>query len=384
MDIYYQDRNLIVTYLQIFLKDNVGAVVRKVTPRSKSIKPYYEISSNEEIKVTGYWTPQSYSALALYMAYNYPNEGYPLKWTKTELDGSVVWKSEDYVYDDNQDELVSIIGSNLEDYSYAKASSSRSERTDLLYVPGRVLSYIFNEVVSSLSSPSEILRIKKMLYPSIYADSLHKNPLSYGEDLFNDVIKIQQSWVDRYTLSWSTSTDEYVVEEEGTNKIKLETQLVKVIPKTVGRVIDTDSSKDAYYKFNQNKAALVITLPSDNLLKVQVYGTDKSGAVKLEVVDDTSKFIYDKNTEEFLVNLDSSFISVSEVVVDYVVLSSYCAPTGELKFATPLSKGQVIYIDKTSHTYLNLPDGYEGFKVTGYVDPWTEKLIKRERGVNVI
>lgn len=388
MDIHYQDRNLIVAYLQIFLKENMGAVVHKVTPRSKSEKPYYEISSNDLIKVTGYWTPQSYSALALYMAYNYPNEGFPYKWTKQEGVNSISWKSEDYIYDGGDTtELVKIIGDNLDNYAYAKASSTKSDQYDLLYVSERVLAYIFNEVVTKSSTPAEIFRVKTMMYPTIYVDSDHQHPLTYDEELFNDIVKIQQDWVDRYTLSWNTEVVEYILQED-LSKIKLKPRMCKVIPQIYNEVIlsknDPSRTTDEYYQFTQNSQSLSLKLPSKQIVKLSVKGTDSSGAVSEEEYtlpsEGDSPFTYEESLDLNIVTLSKKYFEITEVVVSYEITSKYEIPTGWLTLSKVFSKDTKIYIKQTTYSDLNLTDEFKGFKVTGYVDPWTEKLIKRERG----
>ena len=391
MDIHYQDRNLIVTYLQVFLRENMGAVVHKVIPRSKSVKPYYEISSNELIKVTGYWTPQSYSALALYMAYNYPNEGFPYRWSRKEGVTDISWESEDYIYDGGDtSELVKIIGDNLDNYAYAKASSTKSDQFDLLYVSERVLAYIFNEVVTPSSAPSEIFRVKTMMYPTIYADDDHKYPLTYDEKLFNDIVKIQQDWIDRYTLSWNTEVVEYIL-QDSTDSIRLKPHMCKVVPQIYDEVVlsKDDSSRVSanYYQFVKNSQTLSLKLPSTQVVKLTIKGTDSSGAVSEEVYtlpvegsQEVSPFTYDDSSSLNIVNLSKKYFEITEVIVSYEITSEYKIPTGQLKLSRTFTKGTKIYLKQTTFSDLNLTDEFKGFKVTGYVDPWTEKLIKRERG----
>lgn len=396
MDIHYQDKNLIVMYLQIFLRENMGAVVHKVTPRSKSIKPYYEISSNDIIKVTGYWTPQSYTALALYMAYNYPNEGFPYKWTRQEGVNDITWESEDYIYDGGDTtELVKIIGDNLDNYAYAKASSTKSEQYDLLYVPGRILSYIFKEVVTPKSSPSEVFRVKTMMYPTIYANESNKYPLSYDENLFNDIVKIQQDWIDRYTLSWNKTIDEYTV-VKGKNEtfvevkeVTLKPRLSQVTPMIYGEVLlsQNDSSRlvNRYYEFVSNSSSLSLKLPSTQVDKIVIQGIDSSGASsKVTIVreEGADSINYNKSLNRTVVDLGRKFSELNSVEVSYKIESKYTIPTGKLVFNEVFSSTSdlKIYLEKISYSSLNLTDDFKGFKVTGYVDPWTEKLIKRERG----
>lgn len=184
MIINYNDNNLIVMYLQIFLKEVFGTTIEKITPRRKSIAAYYQITTSTPIKVTGIYNVQTYSALALYMAYNYPNEGYPQKWTK---DSKGKWSATDYIYTNNLDELVDIIAVNIENLY---------NNTDVIQIPERVLSYIFNEVVTPISTPEEILRIKEIIYNK---DIPREHYLDYTEELTEYVKKIQKEFIKRYS-----------------------------------------------------------------------------------------------------------------------------------------------------------------------------------------
>lgn len=89
MVINLQDRNLIVNYLQIFLRDVFGITLRKVSDLNDiALTNVYEITVNDPIKVTGSYNTQTYLSLALYMAFNYPNEGYPYKWEMSQESSS--------------------------------------------------------------------------------------------------------------------------------------------------------------------------------------------------------------------------------------------------------------------------------------------------------
>ncbi len=209
MDIHYQDNNLIVTYLQVFLNEYFNITVIKNIPKRKSEQITYEIVSSEPIVVTGYHNPQTYSAIALYMAYNYPNEGFPLKWslkypTAEEISSgnNVSWICEPFIYDgtsDSDKELLNIISYNMEHMPHNR---------DLIMIPERVLSYFYDEVVTPNSSPEEILRIKKLLYETIYADRLHLGVLSYTDELYQTIVAIQQNFIKRYATGYSSTDKE--------------------------------------------------------------------------------------------------------------------------------------------------------------------------------
>lgn len=174
MELKYQDRNLITTYLQIYLRDYYGLTVHKVIKRNSIDPDEYELTLSDPIKVTGYLNNQTYSAIAMYMLRNYPNEMYPSLW---QLNTANQWAPtleiyNDYIEEimssdeqhvlrkdvvipfDNEGDFIKVIASNMENASY---------NPDTISVPRRVLSYLFGEVVSPLSTPEEILRVKAYL-----------------------------------------------------------------------------------------------------------------------------------------------------------------------------------------------------------------------------
>lgn len=211
MNLVAQDKNLIVTYIQIYLRENFGRSVRKVnadftqTLRAnieQETLSQYEITSDDPIEVTGYLTPQTYSAVALYMLQYYPNERYPVKWELTD-DG---WTSDDSYYDDytdnwrnvlltpsNWDEIANqIIGPNMQSYDVNGSS---------IEIPERVISYILGEVVSELSSQDEVMRIKRLLvdynYDSKTLGDIGES-LDYDENLQHVICRIQQRFINKY------------------------------------------------------------------------------------------------------------------------------------------------------------------------------------------
>ena len=278
MDINYQDNNLIVMYLQIFLKDYFNTFLQKKKPYVKEdpeesgnyavVVDEYEIINNQEIEVTGYWNVQSYTSLALYMAYNYPNEGYPMKWIETSDNEHI---AKDYIYTGNQEELIEVIVNNIESLIRFRGS---------LMVPERVLSYIFDEVVNPQSADTEILRVRKLLGE----DFDYTNALIYDDGLLGTVKDLQCKFISRFVVD--IHSIEEVVELNG------------------------------YLKH-----------PVAEILSVV------RGGITLSPVP-----------------------SLSQLRVGDVVQYN----TGNL----------------------NLPDPFKAFKVTGYVDPWTEWIIKGGTEVN--
>ncbi len=192
--ITYQSTGILVTYLQIFLREYFGLSIKKIVPKERSKSAYYEITNSDPIKVTGYWNQQSYSALALYMATNYPHEKYPCLWKRVyDEDQNLTWeKDESFEYsvgNPDMTELISIISSNMENSLFYK---------DAISVPERVLSYILGEVVTPNSTPEEILRIKKLIYTTPIPQ---RGALSYDKSMIEYVKTIQQELINRYVNS---------------------------------------------------------------------------------------------------------------------------------------------------------------------------------------
>ena len=70
-----QDRNLIVSYIQTYLRDYFGMTLVRLKTKNS-----YEISQSHPIRVTGRYTIQTYLSVSLFMLYNYPNEQFPERW----------------------------------------------------------------------------------------------------------------------------------------------------------------------------------------------------------------------------------------------------------------------------------------------------------------
>lgn len=202
MAISYQSNNLIVTYLQVFLRDYCGLKIRtSVVIDTSTGDPVTvnEISRSSPVEVTGYYDLQTYESLALYMAYNYPEEGFPQKWTYDE-EGKT-WRSEDYKYlplDDGSyptEELLKMIKSN-ESYSLRDSK--------VIEIPERVLSYIFGEVVTPTSSKEEIQRVRKLLYRD-----QTKTSYVYDSKMVEDVKSLQKSFIDKFESAGQSLPDPF-------------------------------------------------------------------------------------------------------------------------------------------------------------------------------
>lgn len=228
MVIGLQDRSLEVTYIQLILKEYFGINLRKsIKKYTRSAKERYEISQNTEVKVTGIYTADTYTAIALYMMFNYPNEQFPerwdlkgsstTKWYKTPFNKSKLILTMNYLIESKlvnkigdeiteekynkfvkdqetyftYDELTKYFESELSLYDtlydkehYAEDKSFTEEdvnsciivflshnlevlpfQSRVVEINERILSYFLDEVVTPTSDPDEIMRVQKIMYP---------------------------------------------------------------------------------------------------------------------------------------------------------------------------------------------------------------------------
>lgn len=258
MNIKLQDRNLIVSYIQIYLKEFFGiSLAKKINSESYATKDSYEISQRIPIKVTGFYTEQTYTSVSLFMAYNYPNEMFPVRydlkegsvntWIKTPFDSQklkltmdylinqeagkgkysfteddyreIISQSEDpslyFSYEDllrffySNDHLYEILlnRKNKEEYSRSDINESLVVflshnieegrfNKDATSIDSRIISYFLNEVVSKMSDPDEIFRIQKIMYPQ---GVTYDRAGVFDDQMTEDVKECQQSFIDLYT-----------------------------------------------------------------------------------------------------------------------------------------------------------------------------------------
>lgn len=258
MIINLYDDNLLVSYLQIFLRDYFGVNITYQISDNKFIDDKYIITTNSPLKVTGEYNLDTYASLALYMVFNYPNEGYPYyyilkedrtvsfdsnklldtinnmikqsdtikEWTEISYDNAEFIKvftwNELLIYFKNESDLNNIVLSKyvssesftIDDINNClvnfinKAKYLSLSKPEIVQVSERVLSYILGEVVSPKSSPDEIMRIQKIMYPN----GVTPNRLGvYDNDMMNDVINYQKSFIERYTTNYnSTESNKYL------------------------------------------------------------------------------------------------------------------------------------------------------------------------------
>lgn len=220
---------------------------------------------NQPVKVTGTYDLSTYFSLALYMAFNFPNEQYPYRldlfnyeWVRfpykpEELKNSInliikklsnpksgwTWETVSADYQEwylsekdklkyldwdslvrnfnDQDDLVDVCKGCLFEKREFNDSDVRGclvkilvanmkvsiTNHDALQIPERVLSYIFDEVVTPLSSNDEIFRAQKILY----GDRIPSSRVGiYDSQMIEDVKEIQTKFVTRNTFTIGGST----------------------------------------------------------------------------------------------------------------------------------------------------------------------------------
>lgn len=179
-----RDKNIIVAYLQIYLKEYFpNAIIYHPDGTIETI-------NNKPLKVTGVYDYTTYQVLACYMYATYPNEKFPKEsiWTTDETGKPVFEGMQDFSGDKS---LKEVIDENIN-------ITCMRGYYEAIEIPDRVLSYILREVVTVNSSMDEIFRIQKLIYgPS-------KVPISeagvFTEPLVENVKNIQQMYLDTHTF----------------------------------------------------------------------------------------------------------------------------------------------------------------------------------------
>lgn len=197
MTISLHDRNIIVAYLQIFLKENFPDA------RVYNEDGTSEVLNTKTLKVTGSYDYLTYMILSCYMYATYPREGYPREtvWTTVidEKTGEekVVFSMKDFDISNHSEEIEK--GENPLKNVILENINETCEKGyyQIVDIPERVLSYIFNEVVTSLSTKDEVFRVQKLIYAP---DKVPFNLAGDYEGVFEDTIKdTQQRFIDIHT-----------------------------------------------------------------------------------------------------------------------------------------------------------------------------------------
>jgi len=214
MTINYLDNNIVVQYIQIFLQETSGVVLKDLA-KNRTLNQYdfrdfnpdsetsiitlkKDLSMNSKIKVSGYFDNMTYIALSIYMALNYPNEGFPWYWYEYEDPITQIkeWRHIEYskAEDDKANEalLEQYRGLNpdmnyhpLLCYILQNNIELISTKTDIVQIDDRILSYIMDEVVSENSDPDEIFRMQKIIYPN----GLPKTRTGIYDDILKEKVK---------------------------------------------------------------------------------------------------------------------------------------------------------------------------------------------------
>lgn len=191
MSIKLKSRNLLVSYIQIFLQERFGLTFdfERVDYVDDQYKPVYTINNDKKFLVTGTYDEKTYASLSLYMAYYYPEEGYPLYWEYNES-SKPQWKSvtlTDYAESKgktSREILEEVLASNLQNLQ---------NHIEIADIPDRIVSYFLGEVVTPRSHEDEITRIQKMLYtPKISPKRAGK----YDDQMLEDIGKIQEKYLE--------------------------------------------------------------------------------------------------------------------------------------------------------------------------------------------
>lgn len=256
MRLKLNDSNLIVSYVQIMLRDFLGLSIRssEFVRSTSTFETNYEVTASYPVEVTGVYNEETYSAASLYMAINYPYEGFPVRYdslgngqfikTYFDLDlikNTVKWISSWYskvlnketyenqtvpdyeVMDwdtfnlyfsdirstrelfDNKSGISGFIKSAV--LSFVSNNIDNSTESEVFTeLPERVLSYFFGEVVTPQSSRDEIYRIQRKLYDDLprglygkftdLGDENEKFPVS----LAGKIRKIQKEFIDIHQI----------------------------------------------------------------------------------------------------------------------------------------------------------------------------------------
>lgn len=222
-----QNRGMLVTYIQAFLKEFFGVnLIKSVQYYARATKDRYEIRQSDSLRISGVYTSETYTAIAIYMAYNYPNEQFPERWdrrsegssewVRTPFNQTKVTDTMNYLIETNFidsigdeltekdynkhvtdfskyltfDEICKYFDSALnvydtlysKKYSDVKKYTPEDVRNNLIYflannldvfpyqnrsieIGDRVISYFLDEVVTSASNPDEIMRVQELMYP---------------------------------------------------------------------------------------------------------------------------------------------------------------------------------------------------------------------------
>lgn len=366
-------RSLLVNYLQVYLKDYFGiTLVKSNTNLSYSTDDRYEISQSEEIKVTGRYNLQTYLSTALFMIYNYPNEKFPVRWDLRN-ETSTEWVETPF----DSEKLYSTMNLLISEEYLSKNDNKVSQKT-------------YDELVDSvIVKVGEYLTLSKntKLYTSpvsstgFLVSSYSKDSVSYG--------LVDGSVVNsRVVVKLTDKNKDPIVDDQG----KVITGWVDEIPKEKNS--ETYFDYETLLKYFNGEDGIYDTLYRRS--PEELYTTE-------DILSSVIVFLTNNLVQ---VNSNPDVVSLNDRIVSYIleeVVTSISSPDEILRVQKLLYPQGVEYvrsgrydqemtedIKKVQQDFINLntvitssgnlntvlPEGYDGFKVTGYVDPWTELILK--------
>lgn len=283
MTIHLQDRNLIVSYIQTYLKEYSGLSL------VENSEGYYEISQSRPLKVTGIYNEQTYKAVSIFMAFNFPKEQFPVR------------------YDIDRDAEVSVIRTPFDqdklrttmEYLYSKgAGKGEVYFTEEMY----------NNIISQSSFPEKYFDYQTLVKFFDGEDGLYESLVSNLTGTFSRS-DMNQSLIVFISHNLVQSQQDSEVCDIGS----------RILSYFLDEVVTPSSEMDEIYRVQQ------IIYPAG--------------------IDYRRAGIFDKEMTDYVTESQEKFLE------DYT-------------------------IDKGTSKEVHLPEGYEDFKVTGYVDPWTELILK--------
>lgn len=301
MTISLQDQNIIVSYIQTYLRDYFGTTLVKSTSNlARATDDVYEITQSKPLRVTGRYTTQTYTSVALYMAYNYPYEQFPVRYDRRNPT-SDVWDATPF------------------DYQRLKTTM------DLL-------------IKSGLTSQG----------------------YEITEDMFNQIIADSGNPIDYY-LTWDQLVKYYpdedtiyeaLVDQTEFTTANINTCLITFLVQNLNSIYENKSVCDINSRILSYFVEEVVTpmSPTDEIFRIQkiMYPLGLPYTI-------AGRYTEVRNENNQLVEgcMMYDVAKAQQNFIDYYTIT-----------------------DRNGVSEVSLPEGYEGFKVTGYVDPWTELILK--------
>lgn len=295
-----QDRSLLVTYIQDYLKEYFGInLVRRTQRYTRATKDSYEISQNSPLRISGTYTEDTYTSAAIFMAFNYPNEQFPERWDLKSPE-STEWTKTPF----DQTKLVTTMNHLINESVVTQIGPEITEEIYNTYVPSTNEYLTWDEIIKYFNNGSS------GLYDTLYSKE-------YSED------------------------KNYSQLDLNSNLIVFLTHNLEVLPYQ-SRVVELNDRIISYFL----DEVVTPSSSADEILRIQ----------KLMYPDGIS---FDKAGKFFEKTVDSVGNTITNSMEQDVKLV------------------QQTFIDNYSVSgQFTPPEGFSGFKVTGYVDPWTEWIIK--------